>query len=143
MDITHESYFIRRAIVDKNLTDLRHLSPEQVQTIVNLLKEYQRQREELVSINKKHSRGLDCGTRKLINGPLLTIELQDETSVPKVFYKGKELIGKSDVWFEWKTQREHKYTGGVDFKVNYYDKEIESVRTIGRKSGKFIWLNRV
>ena len=34
---------------------------------------------------------------------LLTIELQDETSVPKVFYKGKEVTKKVSINFDWTT----------------------------------------
>lgn len=53
--------------------------------------------------------------------PLLTIELQDETSVPKVIYKGEEITGKVNVSFDWDTDTldvggttyviEHRETG--------------------------------
>lgn len=35
--------------------------------------------------------------------PLLTIELQDEISVPKVLYKGEEITNKVNVLFDWDT----------------------------------------
>lgn len=70
--------------------------------------------------------------------PLLTIELEDETSVPKVFYKGKELTAKTSINFEWITQGAHPGIGGLDFKVAHYDKDIKSVRVIGRKTGEFM-----
>lgn len=70
--------------------------------------------------------------------PLLTIELEDETSVPKVFYKGKELTAKTSINFEWITKGVHPGIGGLDFKVAHYDKDIKSVRVIGRKTGEFM-----
>jgi len=35
--------------------------------------------------------------------PLLTIELQNESSVPKVIYKGVEITRKVNVFFDWYT----------------------------------------
>jgi hypothetical protein len=35
--------------------------------------------------------------------PLLTIELENENSVPKVFYKGEEIKNKIKVGFNWDT----------------------------------------
>lgn len=35
--------------------------------------------------------------------PLLVIELQDESSVPKVLYKGEEIKLKQNVFFDWDT----------------------------------------
>jgi len=35
--------------------------------------------------------------------PLINIELDDINSVPKVFYKGKEIDGKMRVSFDWET----------------------------------------
>lgn len=34
---------------------------------------------------------------------LLVIALDNESSVPSVFYKGEELTGKSNVRFDWDT----------------------------------------
>jgi len=70
--------------------------------------------------------------------PLLTIELKDETSVPKVFYKGKELAGKTSINFAWITQKENPGVGGLYFEIAHYDKDIESVRVIGRRTGEFM-----
>ncbi|WP_054859127.1 hypothetical protein [Gracilibacillus sp. JCM 18860] len=53
------------------------------------------------------------------NKPLLTIELQDETSVPKVFYKGKEVTHKQNVFLEWNTDTE--IMGGLTYSIEHAD----------------------
>lgn len=47
--------------------------------------------------------GVDFATGKDRTN-LLIIELQDETSVPKVSYKGKEITSKANVNFDWDTK---------------------------------------
>lgn len=69
--------------------------------------------------------------------PLLVIELQDESSIPKVLYKGKEITYKIRVSFDWETKREHEGTGGVRFNVDYFNKETNSFHVIGRRDGEF------
>lgn len=60
-----------------------------------------------VGVSRKDRRILDKVKGKLNESektePLLTIELQDESSVPKVFYKGKEVTAKINVSFDWLT----------------------------------------
>lgn len=53
--------------------------------------------------------------------PLLTIELQDETSVPKVFYEGKEITEKIRVSFGWITKDAEPLSGGTEFNVEYHE----------------------
>lgn len=62
MKITHETYAIRNEITKRNLHELKGLNPEQVQTIVDLLKEIQGNRGRLAS---KWSKGIDYGTGAL------------------------------------------------------------------------------
>lgn len=52
--------------------------------------------------------------------PLLTIELQDESSVPKVFYKGEEVKYKSNVFFDWDTSDERS-PGGLTYAIEHYE----------------------
>lgn len=54
------------------------------------------------------------------NRPLLTIELQDETSVPKVFYKGNEIKWKTSVEFDWETDT--SIPGGLTYAIEYHEK---------------------
>lgn len=70
--------------------------------------------------------------------PLLTIELQDEHAVPKVFYQGKEVTHKLKVALDWETKRGHELTGGVEFIIEYFDQGTETVHVRGRKSGEFM-----
>lgn len=49
--------------------------------------------------------------------PLLTIELQDETSTPKVYYQGKEISHKKNVFFDWDTDTE--VMGGLTYAIEY------------------------
>lgn len=72
----------------------------------------------------------------------LTIELQDKTSVPKVFYKGEEITSKVKVQFDWETRTES--VGGCKIHIEHYEdgkeggaKEISS-RTIVHKTGKYL-----
>lgn len=71
--------------------------------------------------------------------PLLTIELENESSVPRVLYKGKEIEAKTHISFDWRTKKEERdSTGGLDMRIEHYDNEIESLHIIGRKSGEFV-----
>src|SRR5690625_4632909 len=51
--------------------------------------------------------------------PLLTIELDDETSVPRVHYKGQELTGKASVFFDWDTDTD--VMGGLTYAIEHYE----------------------
>lgn len=54
--------------------------------------------------------------------PLLVIELQDESSVPKVFYKGKEIELKKHIRFEWDT-KDAVSLGGLTYAIEHYENE--------------------
>ncbi|PWA08647.1 hypothetical protein DCC39_14510 [Pueribacillus theae] len=67
--------------------------------------------------------------------PLLTIELQDENSVPKVFYKGEEVKSKKNILFDWETSTaddgggltyiiEHQETGNKQPTSNRIERRI-------------------
>lgn len=49
--------------------------------------------------------------------PLLTIELQDETSVPKVFYQGEEITDKIHISFDWDTDT--SIPGGLTYAIEH------------------------
>lgn len=51
--------------------------------------------------------------------PLLVIELQDSTSVPKVVYDGVVIEGKQRVTFDWETGAGN--VGGVSFSIKNLD----------------------
>lgn len=51
---------------------------------------------------------------------LLTIELQDESSAPEVFYKGKEIKHKSNVCFDWETKTDTD-AGGLAYDIEHYE----------------------
>lgn len=67
------------------------------------------------SITKKPGRPVK---EKVTQIPLLKIELQDESSVPKVFYKGEEIIHKANVHFDWDTKDAHSL-GGLTYGFEY------------------------
>lgn len=48
---------------------------------------------------------------------LLVIELKDETSAPKVFYKGEEIELKQNVFFDWDTDTD--VMGGLSYAIEH------------------------
>lgn len=60
-----------------------------------------------------------------MTNPLLVIELQDEMSVPKVFYKGERIEKLHDVDFEWETE--------TDVTMGRMDLDIEHIDTTDDK----------
>lgn len=75
------------------------------------------------------------------NTPLLTIELQDESSVPKVIYKGEELSYKQHIHFDWKTANEESLQSGLELLIKRVvdSKGSPFIKTIEVKSGDRIW----
>lgn len=68
---------------------------------------------------------------------LLTIELEKETSVPRVFFKGEELGAKIKVSFDWETKTNEM--GGVKFHAEHVSDICEpNSNVIGFKRGKFV-----
>lgn len=75
---------------------------------------------------KYNNSGLVCAACKCLvkktnvkteQTPLITIELQDELSVPKVFYKGEEIRLKQHVFFDWETDTE--LFGGLTYAIEH------------------------
>ena len=68
--------------------------------------------------------------------PLLTIELQDETSVPKVFYKGEEITNKVNVSFDWDTS-DARNPHGLTYAIEHIeiDNGQATVNRIERRCG--------
>jgi len=71
--------------------------------------------------------------------PLLTIELQDETAVPKVFYEGKEITGKVRVSFDWLTNGMEPLSGGTKFNIEHCETGHKDLvkKGIGLRRGKY------
>ncbi|MEC3770731.1 hypothetical protein [Bacillus velezensis] len=47
---------------------------------------------------------IGSGTNRETSPNLLTIELTDEQSIPRIIYKGEEITGRIAVDFEWRTK---------------------------------------
>ncbi len=62
--------------------------------------------------------GVDYSTGK-DRTSLLVIELQDESSAPKVFYKGEEIKLKANVFFDWETDTD--VWGGLTYAIEHYE----------------------
>lgn len=71
--------------------------------------------------------------------PLLVIELDNETAVPKVFYKGKEITGKVRVSFDWATKDREPNSGGTKFNVEYHEVGHKDIvkKGVGLYRGKY------
>lgn len=52
---------------------------------------------------------------------LLVIELETESSVPKVFYKGEEIHFKTNITFDWETDTDTH--GGLSYAIEHYVKD--------------------
>lgn len=70
-----------------------------------------------------------------VEQPLLQIELEDEHSLPKVFYKGKEITRKIKIDFDWRTKGLIDL-GGLEFNLEYGD-DKGIVHKVGRRRGDF------
>ncbi len=68
--------------------------------------------------------------------PLLTIELQDESSIPKVFYEGEEITGRIQISFDWITSGARDI-GGMEFLIKHVD-EKGIAHTIGKSRGDLL-----
>src|SRR5690625_1236588 len=56
--------------------------------------------------------------------PLLTIKLQDETSVPKVLYRGKEIEFKRNIFFDWDTDTNNY--GGLTYAIEHIERDNDT-----------------
>lgn len=64
----------------------------------------------------------EAAKEHLIKNNLLIIALEDETSVPKVFYKGEEVLFKKRISIDWETDTEDEESGGLTYAVEHQEK---------------------
>ncbi|PWU68307.1 hypothetical protein [Gracilibacillus dipsosauri] len=64
------------------------------------------------------------------NKSLLTIELDDIDSVPKVFYKGEKIEKKVHVSFDYKTKTGNPFEGGNEIHIEHFTGKRPDTRTI-------------
>ena len=66
--------------------------------------------------------------------PLLTITLQDESSVPTVIYKGEEIEGKKSIQFDWETS-DAVSMGGLTYAIEHVErnKDYPAINRIERR----------
>ncbi|GAA0434508.1 hypothetical protein GCM10008934_24940 [Virgibacillus salarius] len=84
--------------------------------------------------------GVDWATGK-DKASLLVIELENETAVPKVIYKGEEITGKTRVSFEWDTREESPLIGGTRYNIEHLVKCDKSMvkKGYGLSTGKHMF----
>ncbi|WP_440894959.1 hypothetical protein ACS127_10320 [Amphibacillus sp. Q70] len=70
---------------------------------------------------------------KVKQQPLLTIELQDESSVPTVIYKGEEVKYKRNIRFDWETDTDQP--GGLSYTIEHVEtgNEVPTINKIERR----------
>lgn len=121
-----KSNFIDRILIDEVEMVLRQLigvsiaamsTSYKLNEFESLRNEYKKQTEEKEST------------------PLIQIELEDENSIPKVFYEGEEITGKAQITFDWITKK-NRGLGGMKFNIEHAD-EKGIVHTKGRRRGDF------
>ncbi|MCC2249090.1 hypothetical protein JUJ52_03835 [Virgibacillus sp. AGTR] len=83
--------------------------------------------------------GVDWATGK-DKTSLLVIELENETAVPKVVYKGEEINGKENVHLNWETKTQEGLSGGMELKLDHYisGKSAPAKETIHLQTGKYV-----
>lgn len=71
------------------------------------------------------------------SGNLLEIKLNDEVSVPQVFYKGEEITKKVKVTFFWETDTEEY--GGMRYMIEHVDENVNvpNIKMISHKTKGF------
>ena len=62
---------------------------------------------------------------------LLSITLQDESSVPKVIYKGEEVEGKRSIQLDWETS-DAVSMGGLTYSIEHTEKDNKGYPTTNR-----------
>ncbi|WP_117161333.1 hypothetical protein [Paraliobacillus sp. X-1268] len=82
-------------------------TPQQIETVRQLAEEGKL--KEVTEIVKQ----------ALINNNLLVVVLEEENSVPKVFYKGKEIKHKLSVLLDWETDTDTY--GGLSYSIEHAD----------------------
>lgn len=104
--------YIRNAIVDRNIESCLKITPEQMEIIAMLSMEHDNYK--WVKEGKPAVRNYNPQKQQL-----LMIELEDETSAPKVFYKGEEITHKQNVFLEWDTDTD--IMGGLTYSIEHAD----------------------
>lgn len=91
--------------------------------------------KEKPSMTKKQDRPVK---EKVTQKPLLIIELEEETSVPKVFYKGEEVTMKARILFEWETGNDDE-KGGTRYNIEHFEKVHKGIvrKGYGLAKGKY------
>lgn len=69
-------------------------------------------------------------TKSESNEKLLVIVQENENSIPKVYYKGKEITGRVCIEFFWHTRTANE-PNKLNIKIKYADEKTASVWTIG------------
>jgi hypothetical protein len=100
--VSEEALFVRSKIREQKLDHCLDLTPEQVETVLKLSKEYVESKKQ----------GSDEELNNSAN-KFLVIELDSIDKVPRVFYKGKEITGKLRVYFDWETRH-------IETPTNYF-----------------------
>ncbi len=123
MKLSDKALRIRADIVERGISHCKGITPKQMETILSLNNEY------------GYNSGIDFATGKDMTS-LLTIELQDESSVPKVIYKGKEIKNRVNVSFDWDTADAHG-PGGLSYAIEHMETGNGQVTTnrIERRCG--------
>lgn len=97
MRLSNKALYIRREIIERNLEFCRAVTPEQMETILSLADGY-----DLRESDKRS---------------LLVIKLENETAVPKVFYKDEVIELKQSVFFDWDTDTD--VMGGLSYAIEH------------------------
>ncbi|GGJ48543.1 hypothetical protein [Virgibacillus salexigens] len=73
---------------------------------------------------------------KEVNKPLLTIELEDIDSIPKIKYKGERITGVVHAGFDWVTKNGVPVLDNPVIELEYLDKESKtgSIKQVGYNS---------
>ncbi|WP_342615057.1 hypothetical protein [Peribacillus frigoritolerans] len=50
---------------------------------------------------------------------LLIIQLDSESSTPKVIYEGKEITGKTRINFNWETKQSEGNAGNLEYNIDF------------------------
>lgn len=111
--ITIEDLPLRSPYVDKVLIDEVEMILQQLigRPVESMSTSYVMR--EMHPINNREPNGLE---------PLLTIELQNESSVPKVIYKGVEIKFKANVSFDWETSDAYS-RGGLSYAIEHFERQ--------------------
>lgn len=129
--MTDKASYIRGRILDRKIGSCKDITPDQME-IISILSmehdEYERIKkgrvkadihagEEIVPHVNKIA---EAAKERLIKNNLLIIALKDESSVPKVFYKGEEIKFKTNISFDWETDTD--MPGSLTYAIEHYER---------------------